>query len=985
MANNDSFLKYVAEDIVRKYGSQLAHITVVFPNKRAALFLNDQLVSRAGTPLWTPSYTTISDIFRENSTLQVADDIKLICELYKSFAACTGSDETLDRFYGWGTVLLADFDDIDKSMADARGVLSNLKDIHAYDHVDYLSEHQIETLKAFFHHFSDAHNSQLKEKFYRFWSHFHEIYQDFNHRLSEQGLTYEGALYRAVVTEGSVRLRGEKYLFVGFNALQKVEQRLFSIIRREKDAEFYWDFDRYYTAEGQAEPHEAGVFVKPSLSLFPNALDTEDEKIYDCFRKEKHITFVGAPTDNIQARYVSQWLQREDRVEAGNKTAIVLCDENLLPTVIHCIPENVKQLNITTGFPLMHSAVASLIGRLMELQYYGRTQKDKYRLKFVNAVLRHPYAKYISPMAGELSRRLTDNHRNFPVRDELTQDEGLGMLFQDIDAMGLMSVGGMMADRNLCLTVWMMSLLKRIALEVRLSSMQDPLFQESVYKAYTLLNRLKGLVENDELKVDIVTYQRLLNQLIATTKIPYHGEPAVGLQIMGVLETRNLDFDHLLILSCNEGNMPKGVSDSSFIPYSLKEAFGMTTPEHKVSIYAYYFYRMLQRASDITIMYGNVADEKNTGEVSRFMLQLLVESGHRIDRHVIVSGQLPSVKVYHHIEKTPEVMKRLNSLDYVSPTAINRYIKCQLQFFYNIVAGIKEPEEVEDEIDGRTFGNIFHDAALFIYESIMGVSDERQRQTVERQGFRVEKQHLDNVLRQPALIERALDRAFAIHLFKSDHLQEKPEYNGLQLINRRVIMHYLKMLLEIDRQTAPFIIRGLERDAYGSIRINTSEGDRIVRIGGRIDRLDEVHGEDGGRRIRVIDYKTGSRKPGAMEDVEAVFSSKKLPQHSDYYLQAMLYAVIVRRSKALNPYAEPVSPELLFIQHAGAKDYSPILKINKEPIEDIETYASDFVEQLRAMLSHMMEPTEPFTPTDDRKVCLSCPYKAICGKNEIRE
>ena len=489
MKENNTFLRYVAQDILRKYGKQLPHVNIVFPNKRAALFLNEQLVDMAGLPLWPPGYTTISDIFRENSTLQVADDIKLICELYKSFVACTNSDETLDRFYGWGTVLLADFDDIDKCMANAKGVLSNLKDIHAYDNIDYLNEHQVNTLKSFFHHFSDTHNSNLKDKFYRFWSHFYDIYTDFNQRLKEQGLAYEGALYRSVVTNETIRLNHDRYIFVGFNALQKVEQKLFSIIRREKEADFYWDFDNYYTSETEGRANEAGVFVKSSLAMFPNSFDIRDEKIYNCLSKEKQITFIGAPTANIQARYVSEWLQDEDRVKAGNKTAIVLCDEQLLPAVIHCIPETVSEMNITTGFPLMQSTAASFIGRLMELQYYGYVGKGKYRLKYIAATLRHPYAKYVSPLVGELSMHLNEKRRYFPTRSELALDEGLELLFQNLtDA----DSGSQRYDRNLMVTQWMMSLLKRIAIETQASSEKDASFlQEAVYKTYTLLNRLK--------------------------------------------------------------------------------------------------------------------------------------------------------------------------------------------------------------------------------------------------------------------------------------------------------------------------------------------------------------------------------------------------------------------------------------------------------------------------------------------------------------
>ena len=384
-------------------------------------------------------------------------------------------------------------------------------------------------------------------------------------------------------------------------------------------------------------------------------------------------------------------------------------------------------------------------------------------------------------------------------------------------------------------------------------------------------------------------------------------------------------------------------------------------------------------------MYGNVADDKNTGEMSRFMLQLLVESGHVIARKNIISGQLPTVKVYNEQLKTPAVMSRLNDLNYISPTAINRFIKCPLQFFYNMIAGIKEPDTEGDEIDGRIFGNIFHDASQMVYEQIMGVTQEEDRKMIEKNGFKVEKKHLEQILSRPDILERTLDIAFANNLFKIDTPQEKPEYNGLQLINRKVILHYLRQLLEMDKQMAPFVIRGLERDVYDTIHLNTANGEKTVRIGGRIDRLDEIVMEDGSRQIRVIDYKTGNKTVSSMDDVEAVFSPKNISKHSEYYLQAMLYAMIVSKSQHINPESLPVGPALLFIQHIGGKDYCPVLKIGKEPINDISVYIPVFEEKLKEVLTQMIEPTLPFIPTEDRKMCNRCPYSALCGNNEIRK
>ena len=390
----NSFLKYVAQDLIAKFGQDLSRVAVVFPNKRASLFMNEQLACLSDRPIWSPSYITISDLFRRHSPFTTGDSIKLICDLHKSFNACTGSDETLDKFYGWGQLLLSDFDDIDKNMVDADKVFANLRDIHEFDDVSYLSEEQKKILQAFFKNFDEDHDTELKRRFLNLWSHFKDIYHDFNQRLSDQGIAYEGALYRQVAQNENLEFEYDQYVFVGFNVLQKVEQALFKRLKDKGKAMFYWDFDRYYLADGK---QEAGHFIRQYLDIFPNELDNQSDVLYKQFTQPKDITYLSAPTENMQARYITTWLREKGRIEAGKNTAIVMCDEQLLQTVIHCIPPEAGKINITTGYPLAQSPVASLINVLLMLQTSGHIlNTDKYRLAAVKRVLRHPYAQYIS-------------------------------------------------------------------------------------------------------------------------------------------------------------------------------------------------------------------------------------------------------------------------------------------------------------------------------------------------------------------------------------------------------------------------------------------------------------------------------------------------------------------------------------------------------------------------------------------------------------
>jgi CRISPR/Cas system-associated exonuclease Cas4 (RecB family) len=489
----------------------------------------------------------------------------------------------------------------------------------------------------------------------------------------------------------------------------------------------------------------------------------------------------------------------------------------------------------------------------------------------------------------------------------------------------------------------------------------DPLFQESLFRAYTLVNRLNALIESGDLQVTDTTLQRLVNQLIQQTSIPFHGEPAEGLQVMGVLETRNLDFDHVLLLSCNEGNMPKGVNDSSFIPHSIRQAYELTTVENKVSIYAYYFHRLIQRAKDVTILWNNATEDGQRGEMSRFMLQLLVESGQHITQHTLQSGKSITRFAPAPIEKTDHIqqllVKQFTGPDAsLSPSAINKYMRCQLQFYYRYIAGIKEPDEPADEqeLDNRIFGNIFHQAADSLYHQLPK---------------HVTRESLDQLLKSKVAIVKAVDDAFQ---------QELPgaASGGLHLINREVIIRYLRQLIEIDKALTPFDILGLEHDVFRQLAVGSqqSAGSLLLKLGGRIDRLDQM--SDG--RIRVVDYKTGSGRLKSLSGVEDIFDPAKIHDHSDYYLQTFVYADIVSRQQRTAK--NPVSPALLFIQHAGANDYDPTLCFGRERILDIAEYSQRFNELLENKVNELFSQNNPFTPTTDLRVCRTCPYLQMCRR-----
>lgn len=957
-----TFLEQVAKDLINKYGHNLAKIAVVFPNKRASLFLNQELAKCANAPLWSPAYITISELFRRQSALTVGDPIKILCELYKSYRAITESTEDFDQFYGWGQIMLGDFDDLDKHMADAKMVFRNIENLHELDTINYLSEEQKEELRRFFSNFT-GNDDGIKRKFLQFWTKLNAIYDDFKSRLRAQQLAYEGMLYREVIEENVLPDEYEKYVFVGFNVIQPVEQQLFTRLKKEDKAFFYWDYDQYFL-----QPmNEAGGYIRKWLTIYPNELqNAEVGSLYDNFTKEKDIRFISAPTENLQARYVTNWLLENKRYKEGKKTAIVMCDENLLQTVIHCIPSEVEQINVTTGYPLHQTPISSMVSQLLSLQTEGYSQREKaYRLHYLNRVLRHPYGKYLVADADQVLKQMNDKKQYYIPVNQYSLLRYVGHEQQNIEE----------------LVSWLAEMVKEIAKNN--AETDDQLFQESTFRMYTLLNRLAELIKAGDLTANYTIFKRLLNQLVGSTSIPFHGEPARGVQVMGVLETRNLDFKNVVLLSCNEGNMPKGVNDTSFIPYFIRKAYELTTIDNKVAIYSYYFHSLLQRAENVTILYNNSTSGSQTGEMSRFMLQMMVDLKQPIRRLALQAGQEPMKGEAQEIIKNDVIMAKLDELSYISPTAFNTYKKCPLMFYYKYITELVDNNETdEDDIDGRVFGNIFHYAAELVYEKLL------PREVIT-------KEHILSVLKtgksaqtstsiyNKVTLNDVIDEAFSKELFlMKKGATRHPKLNGLQLINREVIEKYLKQLLRLDAKVAPLRVIEHEFRLEKELIINVNGAEKRIKIGGRVDRLDEIRLGSIQEQRRILDYKTGASTTKPIKTIEDMFNVTKIASNkSDYMLQAMLYSILEAQDDIeRNPNHLPVSPALLFIQKSGAPEYSPTLALDGEEILDAAKYAETFYDCLKKDLEEIFTKELAFSPTPIVTTCTYCPYKQFCGR-----
>lgn len=947
------FLQLVAHDLYTKIGNDLSRTVLVFPNKRANLFFNEYLAEESDQPIWSPAAMSISDLLQKLSVQKAGDPIRLVCELYKVFKEETGSRETLDDFYFWGELLISDFDDVDKNMVDADKLFSNLQDLkNLMDDYEFLDEEQEEAIRQFFQNFSIERRTELKEKFISLWDKLGIIYHRYRENLAELSIAYEGMLYRNVIEQlDTDRLKYDKYVFVGFNVLNKVEKEFFQKLQKAGKAMFYWDYDLFYTQ--RISKHEAGEFIKRNLIDFPNELP---ESYFDIFRKPKKIRYISASTENAQARFL---FSQTAQMGSEKENAIVLCNEALLLPVLHSIPQDVQNVNITMGFPLAQTPVYSFINAAMELQTNGyRPDTGRFTYEAVSKILKHPYTRQLSDHATRLERELTKTNRFYPLPSELKKDDFLTILFTPQSNI-----------RELC--DYLLRLIKSISILYRKEGEYDDIFnqlyRESIFQSHLKINRLYSLIESGELSVRTDTLKRLITKVLTASNIPFHGEPAIGLQIMGVLETRNLDFRNLIMLSLNEGQLPKAGGESSFIPYNLRKAFGMTTIEHKNAVYAYYFYRLIQRAENITLLYNTSSDGLNRGEESRFMLQLLVEGPHEITREYLEAGQSPQNTLEIQIEKTPEILRRLyRAYDtaqpesvILSPSALNTYLDCRLRFYYRYVAGLKTPDEVSAEIDSALFGTIFHLSAQLAYTDLTA------------NGKMIQREDLERLLRDEIKLQGYVDQAFKQELFKVAP-EEKPEYNGVQLINSKVIVSYLKQLLRNDLQYTPFEMVAMEKKVSEKITIQTALGPLTLRLGGTIDRMDAKEGT-----LRIVDYKTGG-SPKIPANIEQLFTPSET--RPNYIFQTFLYAAIMSRKQPLM-----VAPALLYIHRAASESYSPVIEMGeprkpKIPVNNFAFFEDEFRERLQTLLEEIFSEEEPFTQTEDTKKCSYCDFKAICKR-----
>lgn len=955
-----SFLTLVAQDLLHRYGHNLNHVTVVFPNKRAGLFLNQELALQSPQPVWTPRYTTMGDLFHSLSSYQPVERIEAVCTLYQIYREEMGShaEESLDRFYGWGEILLSDFDDIDKHLADARAVFANVHDLQEMADLSFLTPEQLEALRHFFQYFSLERDSELRNRFLQLWRHSLAIYTRFKETLMSAGKLYEGALFREVVErlhsadslEAMLAPLPAHVVFAGFNVLNDVEQELMDVLKQEGRALFYWDYDVFYVER----PHfEAGFFMRQNLKRFGSALPAEH---FDNLSRLRDITFVATSSDTAQPRYATRWLQEALDPQA-NRNAVVLCNEGMLLPLLHAVPEegmdgHPAALNVTMGFPLSNTPIYSFVQALLSLQTEGY---DRVRQRFVRPFLltlqKHPYYSHIAP----------DQATTY-VGDQVPAL--LHYLIEMVTCVGRQFTG------------------------VEQPTIFEQLYIEAIYRTILTLRQLLQVVESatSALPMDMQTLRRLVRQLLQQTSVPFHGEPAIGLQMMGVLETRCLDFSHLLMLNVEEGNLPKNVRDNSLIPIAIREAFGLTTLRHKVAVYAYYFYRLIQRTSHLTCIYSENCQNTSHHEMSRFLRQLQAETDLPI-RFLKLSGKpVVPAPVPLSVAKSEEIMRQLHdryavkgngkSVLPLSPTAINAYIDCPLSFYYRYVAGLKVTDDPQHMSMAPVLGSVFHDTAQLFYQQLIRRAGSS---VIEREQLNAWVSHPEIHL-EPLLdiifdvdyfhpIDDAAEREARIQAMVDGGMRVQNAYEGEHIIFRRVMLAYLMNLLRYDLRHTPFTMLGMEEDRFFDLSLPASRP-LTVRTGGRIDRMDIMDGS-----LRIVDYKTGSSHLDAVPSIESLFLQGS--RRNGYYLQTMLYALAQLHHQEPR---EPVVPTLFYVGKAYGEDYCPSLQVARSPIEDFTPMAEEFADRLTTVLTQLFDEKVPFTQAPTDAPCRYCPYCTLCGR-----
>ena len=947
----ERFLSQCAKYIYQKHKDELKDLCLVFPNRRAGVFFTHYLQNEINTPVIGPQTTTVNELISGYSELQKGEKLQLISILYNVFCKHTKTTETFDEFYFWGEILLADFNDIDRYLVNAKDLFTNISDLKEIESIfDYLTPEQKKALEHFWGSMAVVDKKGFQEKYISIWDKLYPVYADFKKQLSEKQLAFPGMLDREVVEgleEEDSDFAFKKYYVIGLNALNNCEKHFFSHLQRKGKAEFLWDYDVSYLDD---DKNEAGYFLRTNRKLFPApedfSLNTE------CFSHRKNIKLIAVSSVYAQAQQIPNFLTetKSHYKTKFDNTAIVLADESLLFSAMGAIPAYVDKVNVTMGYSVRNSVVYGFLMLLVTLIKNKRKEEDGFVAyhRYVTDVLNH---QLLGNVEEEVCKKYIGG---------LKKNNRMTVPLAEIDFSPLHKQIFTLPEKINDYSSYFLEVLTAFYRHLKGSGSENVMLLELIYSIYQSIEKL-NVVVNDVLQeqnreISETVYFRLFTQYLGQVSVAFEGEPLNGMQVMGILETRCLDFENLIILGLNENKWPRKFTAPSFIPFNIRVGFGLPGIDEQDAMYGYYFYRLIQRAKNITATYSVVKEGIGTGEMSRYGYQLQYDSVHKpemLNLDFVFSND-PAQEI--RIKSSKEIVAKLlanNSEEHpLSPSAINTYLHCSLKFYFNYVVGLKEPEEVKEEIDGVVFGNIFHDTMEELCKPFVGKV--------------VEKTHLENMQKDRVCLENEVTKQIAIHyLKKKPPIKNQVKLHGKTLLIFENAITYIKQLLKVDRELAPFTIVSLEQNYKRWISV----GDNKICVGGKIDRIDRIGGV-----TRVLDYKTGNVKSILFKELGELFERDAKDAKKEI-LQALIYSWGLANDTNKNE----IQAAIYALRSLFSDNFSSLVKQNYKEFffDEIE---EEFENELKSLLNEIYSEENVFRQTEHDKKCEYCAYRSICRR-----
>jgi len=939
-----SFLEQLVDELNDSYKGDLSRLCLVFPTRRAGLFFKKYLSEKINRPHWSPVIYSIQDFIRTFSDHVVPDQLALVFELYEVYKKYFPA-ESFEKYFPWGEMLLKDFDEADRNLADTKQLFAYIKDINEIDSGFELDDENLGLIRNFWKTFFNKEPGKLKSEFLSNWQHLGNIYYDFRKQLEKRNWAYEGLVCRSVAEEmdqKKVHPEYDKIIFAGFYALTKSEEKIIEHLIKNDNAVIYWDVDSYYYEDVK---QEAGTFLRKNRLLKPGF----KWKYNDFESGKKDIEVIGVALQVGQAKAVGNILEELTKSNSisPEKTAVVLPDENLLFPVLYSLPESIDTFNVTMGYPLSSTPLFSLFETLILLQKNIRRKKDgtvSFYYRHVTDVLNHSSIQQVeSSYIRDWMKAYNKDMRWIQIPVEQLSNEKSPQLFKDIFRS---------ADQPDFLFGYFKKILEHI-----LDSIKEREFKfheiesEYIYQFYTLLKRLEDTVKEYAHDFSLDVFWNLYRTIIFSTRIPFSGEPLKGLQVMGFLETRLLDFENLFILSVNEDTLPASSSHSSFIPYNIRKAFDLPTYEDQHAVSSYHFYRLLQRAKNIYLLYNTETRSITAGEKSRYLLQIEHELVRKFPGNISIKSRLavtdfvkqetPSIE----IRKTIDVMKSIEKYflkngsfneftPKLSASALILYITCRLRFYFQYIAKIREQEETEENIEAATFGRILHRSMQLLYGELGNLTESVFDQL-------------------KAKVEQAVNRSITEEFRGHDLLE------GKNILMRNVIVELVRKIISIDKKDAPVNIHFLEHNVLQPLQVTE---DNAVLLYGIIDRVDETKGI-----TRIIDYKTGKVDSSEPENFDEIFSD---PKYKEYF-QTYFYSYLHWKNTSANS----MKAGIIAVKNLsdGIRFINEDAPISSEQFKEFENY-------LIKLVAEIINPDISFSQTSDEKRCEYCPYKEICHR-----